>query len=292
MADKWRPLHVREGWTDEAEYGSLHEGVPEWLRASLRTWVEDRLTRPMRRGMAGAREAVEEPLREIERRLRLALRWDNGAWPALHQVLAWANDYPDRFLTALDVLLGRLTGDAGDQAAERLDEILSQGGSAWRVATTEDTWCLERRIDEAVQAVSDKAMEGTSSAARLLSDAWHAAYGRSPNPSEAYRDAVRAAEAAAKPVVTPDDPTATLGKMIVAMRDAPQKWTFTISAEGISGVDVVRELMEVMWKGQHDRHGRHDPEGPIEVSVEEAEAAVHAAATLVHWFRSGAVAAR
>lgn len=135
-------------------------------------------------------------------------------------------------------------------------------------------------------------MEGDVPAARLLSDAWHAMYGRSPNPSEAYRDAVRAVEAAAKPLVTPHDPTATLGKMIAAMRDAPQKWTFAIAAEGVSGVDVMRQLMDVLWKGQHDRHGRHDPEGPIEVSASEAEAALHAAVTLVHWFRSGAVAPR
>lgn len=151
MAEQWRPLDVREGWIEEAEYDSLHEGVPEWLRASLTSWVTLRLTRPTGFGPREGRAVIEDRLRVIERTLRQPLGWKSGPWPALHGLLAWAQSYPDRFLTAVDVLLSRLTLEVGEKAVEELEEILAQGGSAWRVAMREDTCCLERRVDEAIQ---------------------------------------------------------------------------------------------------------------------------------------------
>jgi hypothetical protein len=50
-----------------------------------------------------------------------------------------------------------------------------------------------------------------------LATAWNRAYGRNPDPSGAYRDAIRAVEASAKPIILPADPVATLGKMIAAL---------------------------------------------------------------------------
>ena len=47
--------------------------------------------------------------------------------------------------------------------------------------------------------------------------------------------------------------------------------------------------MELLWKGQIDRHGTDDASTPLSVSQAEAEAAVHLAVTLVQWFTSGAV---
>jgi hypothetical protein len=44
--------------------------------------------------------------------------------------------------------------------------------------------------------------------------------------------------------------------------------------------------MNVVWKGQHDRHGTPDAAAPMLASLAEAAAALHAA-LLVHWFRTG-----
>jgi len=280
MTDEWVPLSVREGWIERTEYDALHDGVPEWLRESLEMWTRGRIL------LSGGN--VAENLREVERRLKQRLDWSRGNESALKDLFSWAESFPEQSLSAVDLLLGKVS-IYDDDDARRLEGMLREGGSAWQVVQSNEAFCLERRVEEGVRATAERAMEGRDSAAYHLRDAWHAAYGREPNPSEAYRLAVKAVEAAALSVVTPDDPRTTLGKMIVAMRDAPEKWSFAITSTGPDGLETVRHLMEVVWTGQHDRHGKHDPEGPVEMRPEEAEAAVHTAATLVHWFRSGAI---
>jgi hypothetical protein len=52
--------------------------------------------------------------------------------------------------------------------------------------------------------------------------------GRNPDESTAYREAIRAVEAAAKPVIIPKNDKATLGQMIAALRDNGDKWATTI----------------------------------------------------------------
>ena len=174
--------------------------------------------------------------------------------------------------------------DSADYAAE-LEEILARSGSAWTVGTDhEQRWCLTRRVDETVLEAATEEMKQPSNAAEYLRSSWHHVYGRNPNPSTAYHDAVRAVEAAARPVVTPKDDQATLGKMIPAFRDKPEKWGIVIG-----DVDTVRKMMETIWKSQFDRHGTDDTTKPLNVSQAEAEAAVQMGVTLVQLFRTGAI---
>jgi hypothetical protein len=127
-------------------------------------------------------------------------------------------------------------------------------------------------------------MAKPGNAGRHLGAAWDKVYGRSPDASGAYREAVRAVEAVAKPVVTAADPAATLGKVIKAMTDKPAKWTADLGS-----VDVVADMMGQLWTSQLDRHGTDDETVPLSVSAAKAEAALHLAVTLVHLFQSGAV---
>jgi hypothetical protein len=48
-------------------------------------------------------------------------------------------------------------------------------------------------------------------------------------------------------------------------------------------------MLDLLWKSQLDRHGTPDETVPLSVSLEEAEATLHLALTLVHWFRTGAI---
>ena len=97
-------------------------------------------------------------------------------------------------------------------------------------------------------------------------------------------EAVKAIEIAAKPVITPDDPVSTLGKMIGAIRDKPDKWETDSEFDG--SVNTVLSMMEMVWKG-HLRHG--DETAPLEVTQESAEMTVQTAVLLVSWFRSGRI---
>lgn len=102
--------------------------------------------------------------------------------------------------------------------------------------------------------------------------------------STAYKEAARAVEAAAKPILTPKDRLATLGKMITAVRDAPQKWTTTVG-----DISDVQRMMELLWTSQLDRHGTDDDDTPMHVSPEQADVALHLALVLTRLFAAGHV---
>ena len=97
-------------------------------------------------------------------------------------------------------------------------------------------------------------------------------------------EAVKSIEIAAKPVVTPNDPNATLGKMCAAIRGKPDKWETDSEFDG--SVETVLAMMDMVWKG-HLRHG--DESAPLQVSQEAAEMTVQTAVLLVSWFRSGRI---
>jgi hypothetical protein len=169
---------------------------------------------------------------------------------------------------ALDVLDWMLHhwehfGDAhyAGQWANRLSETLREGGSVWEVADDLGRYRLSRRaVGPVVDVLEQTATEATRAHDHLTA-AWSKLTGRSPDPSGAYREAVRAVEAVAKPIVLPDNKRATLGQMIPAMKDKPKKWTTTLGA-----VDDVRAQMEAVWNGQLDRHGTDDESVPLNVS--------------------------
>jgi hypothetical protein len=133
-------------------------------------------------------------------------------------------------------------------------------------------------------------VEDAPRAGTLIAEAWRHVYGLHPNPSIGYREAVRAVEVAACPAIIPDDTGATLGKAIAALRNAPPGKYVTVFTEGgARPLEAVQKLMELVWKNQFDRHGTADESVPLTVSQGEAEAALHAAITLVQWFQRGFV---
>jgi hypothetical protein len=276
--DDYVPLGVRQGAIDPEV---LHEGVPYWLSQSLKEWVEQALTGVNYR--TGVATLDEERLRGIERACRVKLDW-NSKYTALSSLQAMADrdEYHEWFLSAVDYLCAYGSPYATSDA--ELDVILKEGGSAWRVSTV-GVHHLERRVPEAVSEAAEQVMTRSGEAGRLLAEAWRDLYGMNPDPSEAYRHAVRAIEAAAHETVIPDSPKATLGTMITAMRDKPEKWTVT--TEGIHPVETIIDMMETAWTGQTDRHGE---KGGVKDLVDgAAEVAVQLAVALVGLFAGGAV---
>jgi hypothetical protein len=134
-------------------------------------------------------------------------------------------------------------------------------------------------------------MESGSPSGNYLAEAWQRIYGRDPDPTGGYREAVRAIEAAVFPVIIPNDAKATLGKAITAIRDAaPGKYATVFEATpDFKPLNAVRGLLDLVQKTQVDRHGTANEDVPIHVTQQQAEAVVQAAITLVEWFRSGAV---
>lgn len=282
---------------------------PQWALSSIYAWLAPFFhgAGPDASGYSAFGSSQERNfLREIERNLRLTLDWRQGERTALDSLNTQLQRDPELLIKVVDYALRNpLMGysfQEYDRAVGELDRTLREAGSIWCVRQTpQRVECyLERRVDPAAGAAITAIATESSRDAEHLSTAWRLAYGQSPNPSEAYREAVKAVEVVAIPIVLPNDSTATLGKVIAAMRQSRTKWTSTFTRsvadpqqQGVqhAPVEVVIQMLDMLWKNQTDRHGVA-PAQPVEpITQEQAELAVNLALTLVQLFRGGGIAA-
>jgi hypothetical protein len=273
MADeRWRPLRAREG-AKAAQHDVLLDGVPPWLQQALIAWLDEYLLREEDHygntpPSDGALQAVE-----VNVRIEPGLDWRWGAPSARDSLVERCKADPDLFLSVLDFAL-LVVGRRNSKATDHLDALLAAGGSAWCVAP--DRRALVRRVLPEAASSAAIIIETGSRAGAHIAEAWREAFGRQPHPGTAYREAVRAVEAAVCPVVIPMNAKPTLGKAIAAFRDAPQgkfECVFPGTESGASPLQAVRELMELVWTNQHDRHAAIESDAPLHVS-QEAEAAI------------------
>ncbi len=284
---QWRPLFKR--LEEEHTDGVLHEGVPGWLKPSLFHWVSEQLQDTSGWGPSA------KMLHMIQRKCRIeSLSWSNGAESATHSLLQRMANDDELALEVVNLLVFYASQTDSmyrrGEVAFDLEVMLATAGSAWTVAgESEEPLRLERRVPSEVR---DRYVEVSAKgrAGGHLQVAWREMYGRNPDPSAAYREAVRAVEAAGTPIISPNNSRTTLGTMIRDFRAKPDKWDVPLGSTAEQGRDVLLKMMEGVWHGQSDRHGTPDEEAPISVTPEEAEAALHAAITLVHLFWSGLVA--
>jgi hypothetical protein len=277
----FRPLSKRD--SPDPEYDGPHEGIPAWMFQSVARWIDDCIYE--RTGHSS--RPNEQLLLEAEAALRATFSWGQGAFSARTSMLAKVRSDGEFGLNFLDFILSKVTLGT---TAEELDGILIQAGSAWEVrdAIPPRHYELVRRaIGPVADAIEDIRPVSSRAHAHLVI-AWSKLMGRAPDPSGAYREAIRAVEVVAAPVVTPNDSLATLGKIIKALRDKPEKWTVDL---GEATTEQVTDMAAMIWQSQFDRHGTHDANVPLNVSQEQADAAVHIAIALTRLFAGGHVTA-
>ena len=131
-----------------------------------------------------------------------------------------------------------------------------------------------------MQIAADQVME---TAGIKLAQAWEALYGLHPDPSKAYSLAIKSVEDAAIPIVSPQNGQATLGTVIRDIRNQAD-WNLPMARpdDRTPSGEVLLGMMQLLWTGQHDRHGGDIKLPPL--THEEAVVAVSLAVTLVHWF--------
>lgn len=207
------PLSVRNDPDRHEAFLTLREGVPTSLMPSLLDWVVDHYVH----GALMDSYVRVEPVRRLERRTDRTLPFTE------RELMAMFSESPMLLLDAVDLAL---TNSADLGAAAALSEMLDDARSAYTVGVDDDgRHELQLRQPSELTATAEAAAGGTGSAPRHLRRAWSLAFGREPEPTAACDEAVRAIEAVATAVVTPNDQLPTLGKMIAAMRDAPHKWS-------------------------------------------------------------------
>ncbi|MFI9207140.1 hypothetical protein ACIGW7_03185 [Streptomyces sp. NPDC053253] len=293
--DEWVPFSARRSEAGLEDFVRLSDGVPDWLCESLWEW----LAGEMHRRTSGINGRLydtpdERKIRRVERILKISSEWrgigdlhsDRIEGLSKFRAVLYGDD--EAFLGAVDLVLS--DHEPGDDPCGRLETVLEEGASAWRVGLVSDRPGLVERIDPTVQLAAETTGTLDPRAGRLLADAWKHAFSMNRDPSAAYRCAVRAVEAAASPVISPSDSIPTLGKMISAFRSKPEKWIFSFKVDSAANPkDVLLGMLQMIWTNEYSRHVDPDVQAPLHVSQKEAESAVVLALTLVNWFISGAI---
>ena len=281
----WIPLGA-----DQASYEQLYETIEPWMRSPLDGWITDRVAPSTRHGRARRPALIEEFDSRLRRAKPLAVGFDgqHGVANLLYH-LQLDGDYLDMLDFLLYKTADRDSDEWDEDAPDDLEKILATAGSAWRVGIRNGRAGLERRVSEGVQEAAELAMRTPGHAGVLLSEAWHAAFGQSPDYEKAYAKSIKAVEAAAIPVVQPNHSGATLGTVVGQMR-GDADWKLAMTREHPSDISVVLAAAQTLWTGQNDRHAGQP--GYAASTQAEAEAAVFLAVPLVQWFSSGSVARR
>jgi hypothetical protein len=278
--------------------GGPIDGIPPWAVSSVMAFLGPFVSNQglEARSYYGAShgDAGRDFLLEVERNVRIPLDWRHGRPSADRSLAVIIHKDNDKFVQVLDYAIRniRLGYDAFEieQAAQALDRVLTEGGSVWAVAgDPRQGYRLRRRVTEAGDDLAHQLQSGTGDAASELRTAYDKAYGRDPEPGAAYRHAVMAVEAAAIPVVSPNNSTATLGTVISDIRNKPANFSAVFtrdarrvgpSGDDLSPVEVVLAQLDLLWANHTDRHP------PLTaITQEQAEWAVHMAALLVQMFR-------
>lgn len=292
--DEWRPFSARRSEAGHQEFVRLTDGVPNWLRESLWRWLSARMHGMFYDGRTRYSSPDTAKIRRAERVLRISSEWygdgkihtDRLKGLASLRNALYKNE--EAFLGAVDLMLSDL--EPASNECKALECTLEEAASAWRVGLVSGKPGLVERIDPTVQLAAETTGTLDARAGRLLADAWKHAFSMTRDPSAAYRYAVRAVEAAAAPVISPKDSIPTLGKMISAFRDKPEKWNFTFKVDSAADPKtVLLGMMQILWTNEYTRHVDPDIQAPLHVSQSEAESAVVLALTLVNWFASGAI---
>ena len=212
------------------------------------------------------------------RRMRVALRLAVSSVSDLKNFIAGK---PNALLNMADWLLQtNKSSDYERRRVEHLEQMLDEGGSAWRVAP--DGKSLIERTLSAEHAAVELAAQGDDQIAADIHTAWSAAWRREePSAVEAYAAAVKAVEGVLAPIVTPDDPTPSLGKMIPALRDKPEKWDTRF--RGVETVEALADMLDEVWRSQH----RHGGGAELPNTLDEARDAVSIAVAVVGLCRRG-----
>lgn len=278
------PLFRRETPEQREEFYTLRDGVPEGLRPSLLDWTVGAYASPV----GDSWEIDLDRVRHLE---RVTDRWAllNMLPPSLEFLSTRFSVDDDFLLQATDIALQW----AGDNDAEVLESYLADVRSVYCVGKDDnDDFQLQFRQSEEMTKLVQTEIDEEERASDHLRRAWSKCFrvNPAPDPNGTCSDAASAVEAAAKPVISPDNRRTTLGTLLRDMKPDTQKtpgYKWETDSEFGGSIETVFSMMQMVWNKGRYRHG--DETAPLEVSQEAAEMTVQTAVLLVSWFRSGRI---
>jgi len=277
-ANSWTPLSVRRN--QQSEF-SLVDNVPQFMRHGIKGWIQQAINGDNR---LVAQMALELRIDELSDNIDnfyaddavIACIQRSGPWDMYDESLA---------LDVIDWLLGHSYGQA-----DALEYILKSAGHVLRVSP--DGNRLVDRIEPTLWNEYEQVTQPDDKASQYMQETWIFAFGREPNLNDAWDRAVKAIEVLLKPIVSPSDVRATLGKMISVLRQSSDKWECKLpdreyKANGKTkvkpGIEVLIDALATIGY-QPDRHGSDQPQ---DVDEATARSVLFLATTVVGWLRDG-----
>lgn len=267
----WQRLSVRDGKdTDNGPY----EGVPRHLYEVLRGWANNEFGVPP--------YALDYSSKGLK--LAAAIHYPvslGNSGTSVQDVTEALIIAPDKMLDLIDAGLHLFKVNVGPR--RQLNELLSLSGSVWQVNPTGS--CLVRRVDSAAADAFAEASSPHDLASVELSEAWVSAFGRNPNASDAWDHSIKALETVLIPIVIPTKAKATLGDVVGVLNSQGHRWQLGLHGhDGSQSVTPLVTMLRLIWPNP-DRHG-----GNVrQPSLDEAQAVVHLAVTIVQWARAGSL---
>lgn len=274
----------------------LHEGVTPWMEQPLWHWIRHSV---LLKQESSSGRRFEELNRQLVQEMALALQISVdglGEQPTydVESELQIEDCIESLYSSQKDLeIADYLLAHCKNADSQALEQLLFKSKSVWTVGKRSSKTALVRRIPTGVQKALDLTLESASKNAGIdLAHAWENVYGVDPDPSNAYRLAIRAVEHASIPIILPQDKNATLGKVIRQISDQ-EGWGLPMYREYESGAskELLLGMMRLLWRGEYDRHGGQE-DVPIDVTFEEAIVAVGTATMLVHFFDASLVQKR
>lgn len=266
----WQPLSVRTGTKPSS---ALLEGLPDHLLYPVGQWLRVEFGWKDTTGMR------TEIMSALVGALRITVHESYETGGISDQIFSAIERDDDLYLDALDYILHQTRGKRGGT----LKEILESGGSAWTVNS--QGVGLEKRVSVVAKNAMESATASSDTFSKEIQEAWEQAFGRTPDPSDAWDHAIKAVEEVLIPIVLPKVPKPNLGGVAGELEASSAKWRLELASSGKNNsVDTLSNMLRLIWPNP-DRHGggqtRRTP------SQNEAECAVHLAIAIIELCRNG-----
>ena len=248
----------------------LFEPVAQWVRQSF--------------GLGGSFSSLEYGPR-LAAAIRRHVPPKPGRPLVVDDVIDSVMSWPDGLLNVVDATL--YLREQAERRYDELDDLLQLGGSAWQVGP--DHRQLVRRVDPTATSALMRAASPQDRASSELTAAWTAAYGRTTDPAKVWSHAIVAVEELTIPLVVPTQSKPNLGHVLGQLDRQGNAWRLALQGhDGAQSVDPLVAMLRLMWPNP----GRHGGAQARAIELEEAQAVVHLAVTIVQWTRSGVLSKR